>query len=136
MGAFWELIGSIGLSESVVQFLLINAILGLSIYVTLYTGMFSLANAGFMAIGGFTAVILTQRFDMPLGVGVIGGMLLAGLIAAPLGIPVLRLRDLYLAIATIGFGEIVRIVILNIDPVMSDITGERIVLTGGPLGIK
>src|SRR5688500_5094716 len=100
MDAFWDLLGNIGLSESVVQFLLINAILGLSIYITLYTGMFSLANAGFMAIGAYTGVILTQRFDMPLGIGLIAAMLLAGIIAAPLGLPILRLRDLYLAIAT------------------------------------
>jgi branched-chain amino acid transport system permease protein len=136
MEPFWDMLGNIGLSESVVQFMLVNAILGLSIYVTLYTGMFSLANAGFMAIGAYTGVILTQRFDMPLGVGLIGGMLLAGIIAVPIGLPVLRLRDLYLAIATIGFGEIVRIVILNLDQALTTITGERVVLTGGALGIK
>ena len=61
--------------------MLINAILGLSVYLTLYTGMFSLANAGFMAIGAYMGVILTQNFDLPLGVGVIGGMLLAGIVA-------------------------------------------------------
>lgn len=127
---------SIGITEPVVQFMLVNAILGLSIYLTLYTGMFSLANAGFMAIGAFTGVIITQQFDLPLGIGILGGMALSGLIAIPIGYPVLRLRDIYLAIATIGFGEVVRILILNFDPLLSSIVGERVVLTGGALGIK
>lgn len=131
-----DILRSIGISEPVVQFMLVNAILGLSIYLTLYSGMFSLANAGFMAIGAYTGVIITQELDLPLGIGLIGGMLLSGLIAIPIGAPVLRLRDIYLAIATIGFGEVVRILILNLDPLLSSLTGERVTLTGGALGIK
>lgn len=131
-----EFLSSLGISEPVVQFALVNAILGLSIYLTLYTGMFSLANAGFMAIGAFTGVILTQRLGLPLPLGIIGGMLMAGIIALPIGLPVLRLRDIYLAIATIGFGEVVRILILNFDPLISGIIGERVEITGGALGIK
>src|SRR5512138_3413667 len=100
-----ELLRSIGITEIVLQFMLVDAILALSIYLTLYTGMFSLANAGFMAIGAYTGVVLTQNFDLPLWAGVIGGMVLAGVIAVPIGLPVLRLRDIYLAIATIGVGE-------------------------------
>lgn len=131
-----DFLRSIGISEPVVQFMLVNAILGLSIYLTLYTGMFSLANAGFMAIGAYTGVIITQELDLPLGIGLLGGMLLSGLIAIPIGVPVLRLREIYLAIATIGFGEVVRILILNLDPLLSSLTGERVTLTGGALGIK
>jgi len=131
-----DLLRSIGITEPVIQFMLVNAILGLSIYLTLYTGMFSLANAGFMAIGAYTGVIMTQQLGVPLGIGVIGGMLAAGLVAIPIGLPVLRLRDIYLAIATIGFGEVVRILILNLDPLLSSIVGETVTLTGGALGIK
>lgn len=131
-----DILRSIGISEPVIQFMLVNAILGLSIYLTLYTGMFSLANAGFMAIGAYTGVIVTQELNLPLGVGLIVGMLLSGLIAIPIGVPVLRLREIYLAIATIGFGEVVRILILNLDPLLSSLTGERVTLTGGALGIK
>jgi branched-chain amino acid transport system permease protein len=126
---------SIGITEIVFQFMLVNSILGLSIYLTLYTGMFSLANAGFMAIGAYTGVILTQNFDLPLGVGLIGGMILGGLIAIPIGYPVLRLKDIYLAIATIGFGEVVRILILNFDTLAESITGQEVKLTRGALGI-
>ena len=131
-----DILRSIGITEPVVQFMLVNAILGLSIYLTLYTGMFSLANAGFMAIGAYTGVILTQQVGLPLWAGLIGGMLLAGLIAVPIGLPVLRLRDIYLAIATIGFGEVARILILNFDTLASSILGHEVVLTEGALGIK
>jgi len=137
-----NILASLGLSEAVIQFMLINAILGLSIYVTLYTGMFTLANAGFMAIGAYVGVILTQQAGWPLWAGLIGGMLAAGLIAIPIGLPVLRLRDIYLAIATIGFGEVVRILLLNFDEIVSSIieltTGERtrFVLVNGARGIR
>lgn len=131
-----ELLRAIGISEPAFQFMLINAILGLSVYLTLYTGMFSLANAGFMAIGAYTGVILTQIAGWPLGFALIAGMLLAGLIAIPVGLPVLRLRDIYLAIATIGFGEVVRIIILNFDTLASSITGQPVKLTLGAQGIS
>lgn len=126
---------SIGISEIVFQFMLVHSILGLSIYLTLYTGMFSLANAGFMAIGAYAGVIFTQNFDLPLGVALAGGMALGGLLAVPIGVPVLRLRDIYLAIATIGFGEVVRIIILNFDEIASSLTGQSVTLTRGALGI-
>jgi branched-chain amino acid transport system permease protein len=130
-----DFLRSIGISLPVIQFMMVNAILGLSIYITLYTGMFSLANAGFMAIGAYAGVILTQKAHLPLGVGLIGSMILAGLIAIPIGLPVLRLRDIYLAIATIGFGEVVRILILNFDTLASSVTGQTVELTRGALGI-
>jgi branched-chain amino acid transport system permease protein len=132
----------LGITESVFQFMLVSAILGISIYLTLYTGMFSLANAGFMAIGAYIGVIFTQELQLPLGIGLIAGMLAAGLIAIPIGLPVLRLRDIYLAIATIGFGEVVRIVLINFDniagSVMTALQGERVrvTLVEGAKGIK
>lgn len=131
-----EFLRSIGISEPALQFMLINAILGLSVYLTLYTGMFSLANAGFMAIGAYAGVIATQTLGLPLAVGLVLGMLLAALIALPVGLPVLRLRDIYLAIATIGFGEVVRIVILNFDELAGSLTGQAVKLTMGAQGIS
>ncbi|WP_025745760.1 branched-chain amino acid ABC transporter permease [Kallotenue papyrolyticum] len=109
---------------SVINFVLINIALGLSIYITLSTGLLSLANAGFMAIGAYTAAILIVHAGQPLGLGMLLGMLLAALLAVPLGVLVLRLRDVYLAIATIGFGEIVRIMALNGDKVVRAVTGD------------
>lgn len=113
--AILQLTRPIGITEPVLQFMLINAILGLSMYLVLYTGMFSLANAGFMAIGAYCAALLTKDLDWPLWAGVIASMGVSGLVAIPVGLPVLRLRDIYLAIATIGFGEVVRVFFLNID---------------------
>lgn len=51
--ALVDILRPLGITEPVLQFMLVNAILGISIYLTLYTGMFSLANAGFMAIGAY-----------------------------------------------------------------------------------
>lgn len=115
------ILSPIGITEPVLQFMLISAILGLSIYLTLYTGMFSLANGGFMAIGAYVSVILTQQAGWPLGLAILIGMIVAGVIAIPIGLPVLRLRDIYLAIATIGFGEVVRILVLNFDDLVASI---------------
>ena len=137
-----ELLRALGLTETALQFMLVNSILGLSIYLPLYTGMFSLANAGFMAIGAYAGVLITQQLGLPLGVGVVGGMLVSGLVALPIGLPVLRLRDLYLAIATIGFGEVVSIILLNFDnfagSLREALTGEsaRFALINGARGIR
>jgi branched-chain amino acid transport system permease protein len=137
-----NILGPIGITETGLQFMLVGAILGLSMYLNLYVGLFSLANAGFMAIGAYVGVLVTQQLELPLGAGLIAGMLAAGLIAIPIGLPVLRLRDIYLAIATIGFGEVVRIVLINFDSAASSILSQfhservRVVLVEGAKGIK
>jgi branched-chain amino acid transport system permease protein len=137
-----NILAPIGITETVLQFMLVSAILGLSMYLNLYVGLFSLANAGFMAIGAYIGVLVTQQLELPLGVGLSLGMLAAGLIAIPVGLPVLRLRDIYLAIATIGFGEVVRIVLINFDNTvasfLTQMQGERVrfTLIEGAKGIK
>jgi branched-chain amino acid transport system permease protein len=103
---------------STINFVLINIALGLSIYLTLAAGLLSLANAGFMAIGAYTVAIIFTRAHLPLSFGLVVAVLLAVVVALPLGTLVLRLRDIYLAIATLGFGEIVRITALNGDKVV------------------
>jgi len=103
---------------STINFVLINIALGLSIYLTLATGLLSLANAGFMAIGAYTVAIVFTKTSIPFSVGFALAIVLTVLVALPLGLLVLRLRDIYLAIATLGFGEIIRIVALNGDKVV------------------
>ncbi|GIV97186.1 MAG: branched-chain amino acid ABC transporter permease [Herpetosiphonaceae bacterium] len=121
---------------STINFILINIALGLSIYLTLATGLLSLANAGFMAIGAYTAAIIATKTDLPLGIGLALAILLGTLVALPFGLVVLRLRDVYLAIATLGFGEIVRILALNGDKLVRGITGdEELVIFAGAEGI-
>jgi branched-chain amino acid transport system permease protein len=123
LAEFWATYGS------VVQFVLINMLLGISIYFTLYTGLLSLANAGFMALGAYVSAVLTIHLGTPFPVSLLAGALSAALIGWLLGLPVLRLRDVYLAIATLGFGEIIRIVAINFDK----FTG--LTLLGGAQGL-
>ena len=100
------------------------------------TGQFSIGHAGFMAVGGYTAAVLTMRVLPPLdralrGMGLpdpvsqgvvlllalLGGGAMAALAGWAVGLPSLRLRGDYLAIVTLGFGEIIRVTILNIDAI-------------------
>jgi branched-chain amino acid transport system permease protein len=111
-------LASIGISQPVLQSMLVSAALALSIYITLYGGMFSLANAGFMAIGAYIGAILTTRYGYTFGVTILIGMVVSGVVALLIGLPVLRLRNIYLAIATIGFGEIVVVFINNFDDIL------------------
>lgn len=110
---------------SIVNFTLINIALGLSIYLTLATGLLSLANAGFMAIGAYTAAVLASQAGLPLAVSFVVALVVAGLVAFPFGLAVLRLRDVYLAIATLGFVQIVNVLALNGDKVLRGITGNE-----------
>lgn len=102
----------------------INAMLALSIYTTLSCAMLSLSNAASAAIGAYTAALLTMRAGWPFWFAVIAGACAAAFVALLLGLPILRLRGVFLAIATIGFGEVVRIIIVNIPAV------------GGPEGFR
>ena len=123
----------------------INIVLALSMnLVQGFTGIFSLGHAGFMAVGAYTVALLTipvakketlfmlepliapfNTLTLPFGAALlIGGLLAAGL-AFLIGLPCLRLRGDYLAIATLGFSEIIRIVITNAQA-----------LTNGAQGLK
>jgi branched-chain amino acid transport system permease protein len=108
----------------ILMFIIINAILGISIYLTLSTGQLSLGNAGFMSIGAYVSALLTLKAGVPLYVAVPIGGAAACLMAAVIGIPTTRLRGIYLAIATLGFGEVVRVIILNLG------------ITNGALGLS
>jgi branched-chain amino acid transport system permease protein len=109
--------------SALVHFLGINALLALSMYVTLAAGQLALANAAFFGIGAYTSALLTVKADAPFVLALAGGAIVPALIAVPLGVPLLRLRGVFLAIATISFGEVVRIVALNWE------------YTGGALGL-
>jgi len=123
--------------EVVFNQMLRDALLGLSIYLTLYTGMFSLANAGFMSIGAYVSAVAWRYFNVPFELTFLVAPLICALIALPIGLPVLRLRDIYLAIATIGFGEVVRILALNVDDIAAGVSGikDRVIIGGGQ-GLK
>lgn len=109
--------------STLVLFAGVAALLALSIYVTLMAGQLSLGNAALAAIGGYTAAILTKTYHTPLWPALLAGALLATLVAFLIGIPCLRLRGIYLALATLAFGEVVRVAALNMR------------ITGGALGL-
>lgn len=88
----------------------------LSVYIILATNQLSLGNAGFMAIGGYLASFLTVELHWPLTPALIAAALLAAAIGIVVGFPALRLKGIYLAIATLGFGEMVRSFFLIFSP--------------------
>lgn len=94
----------------------INIILAVSLnLITGFTGQLSLGHAGFMAVGAYVAAVMTSKLGYSLPVAVLSGCIAAGVAGVLIGVPTLRLKGDYLAIATLGFGEIVRVVLLNID---------------------
>lgn len=94
----------------------INIILAVSLnLINGYTGQFSIGHAGFMAVGAYTGAIVTVKLGMPFELGLVMATICAGILGILIGLPTLRLDGDYLAIATLGLGEIIRICILNID---------------------
>lgn len=112
--------------------MVLAAVLGLSLYFPLMAGQLSLASPGFYALGGYVAAVISTRvfpqagglYPLPLVLleMLVAGVL-SGLLAVLVGIPALRLRGIYLALATIAFVEILRVLSLNLD------------ITGGAVGI-
>lgn len=85
----------------------------LSVYIILATGQLSLGNAGFMGIGAYLTSWLTVVVGVPLTPALLVAALAAGIIGVIVGFPALRLKGIYLAMATLGFGEMVRSFFLN-----------------------
>jgi branched-chain amino acid transport system permease protein len=116
---FWAIYSNLVLSLGT------NALLALSIWLTLSCGMLAMANAAFMGLGAYTASILTLNYELSFPLALAAGMALPALVAFVMGKPTLRLSGVYLAMATLAFGEVVRIVALNAES-----------LTGGALGLN
>jgi branched-chain amino acid transport system permease protein len=102
----------------------VHALLALSIWLTLSCGLLSLANAAFMGIGAYIAALLTVNLEWSFPAVLLSGAVTPALVALLIGAPVLRLSGVYLAMATLAFGEVVRITILNLE------------ITGGPEGLN
>ena len=96
--------------------------LGLTILMG-YAGQISLGQAGFFAVGAYTSGILTTRFGLPPWLGILAGLGLSLLLSLFLALPSLKLKGHYLAMATLGFGEIVHVVL-----------NAWVGVTGGPSG--
>jgi len=88
----------------------------LSVYIILATGQLSLGNAGFMGLGSYVASYLTVEMHWPVTPALIVAALAAAVIGIIVGFPALRLKGIYLAMATLGFGEMVRSFFLVFEP--------------------
>ena len=124
--ALFQYLISVNIINSYYQVVLynigINIVLALGLNLIIgYSGQFSLGHAGFMAIGAYCAGLVMLKVDGTVGflAGIGFGIVMTALIALIIAIPTLRLRGDYLAIATLGFSEVIRIAITNMD----DITG-------------
>ncbi len=106
-------------------------LLGLSAYVVILTGQISLAQAGFYALGAYTAGAATSMWGWPIFPAILLGGLVGGLFGLLVGFPALRVRGLFLVIATLAFTEIVRMVFLNLKYTIR--VGDR---TIGPAGAE
>lgn len=94
----------------------INIILAVSLHLIIgITGQFSIGHAGFLAVGAYMSAVVTMKLGLPFSVAILAAGVAAAVAGVVIGIPTLRLRGDYLAIATLGFGEIMRIVFLNMD---------------------
>jgi branched-chain amino acid transport system permease protein len=93
----------------------ISIIMALSFYIPFMTGQISLGQAGFMAIGGYVSAICSAKLGMPYVPALLVGGLGAAVVGLGLGIPALRIKGIYLLLLTLGFGEIVRVVGINVE---------------------
>ncbi|HNR03319.1 MAG TPA: branched-chain amino acid ABC transporter permease [Bacillota bacterium] len=89
-------------------------VLGLSL-LTGFTGLFSFGHAGFMAIGGYATALMTVKFHWPFIPALLAGGLAAALVSAALGKVTLNLKGDYFCIATLGFGEAIRLILDNVQ---------------------
>lgn len=106
-----------------VMLIAINSLLGLSVWVPLSAGQLSLGGAGFMSVGAYTGALLSMEAGWPMPLSILVAAGFAAALAFLLGYPTLRLQGVYLAIATLAFGEMIRILALNLQ------------ITNGALGL-
>ncbi|MFL2029892.1 branched-chain amino acid ABC transporter permease [Loigolactobacillus zhaoyuanensis] len=122
-----EMVGVIDqFGETTLVLIGINIILATSLNLVIgFAGQFSLGHAGFMALGAYSSALVTSVIPTVGGflIGLLVGILVAGLVALIVGIPTLRLNGDYLAIATMGAAEIIRIILNNLK------------ITNGPAGL-
>lgn len=122
-----EMIGVIDqFGETTLVLIGINIILATSLNLVIgFSGQFSLGHAGFMALGAYSSALVTSALPTVGGflLGLLVGIIVAAAVALVVGIPTLRLNGDYLAIATMGVAEIIRIILNNLK------------ITNGPAGL-
>jgi branched-chain amino acid transport system permease protein len=101
--------------QNLVYALGVNGLLALSMYVVLAVGQLSLGQAAFMGLGAYSSALMTLKLGLPFGAVLPLSVVTPVLFALAVGGPTLRLSGVYLAIATIGLGEVLRALYLNVD---------------------
>ena len=104
-----------GYTQSILIFTGINIIAAYSFFAPFKTGQVSIGQAGFMAVGAYASAVLTDKFGAPFIVSVPGAGLIAGVIGVVIGFPALRIKGIYLLLLTLGFSEIVQVIVLSWD---------------------
>ena len=115
--------------QGILMLVCINIILAVSLNITTgFLGQIALGHAGFMSVGAYAAALFTKSSGLPqypkFFIGLILGGIMAAILGLLVGIPALRLKGDYLAIITLGFGEIIRVIIENFK------------FTGGAMGLR
>jgi branched-chain amino acid transport system permease protein len=109
----------------IASFVGINTIIAVGLCLLIgYAGQISLGHAAFFGIGGYSSAILTTKYGLAIWEGLLVSLILSGLVAFVIGVPSLKLKGHYLAMATLGFGEIMYVLFVELSE-----------LTGGPSGI-
>lgn len=113
-------------TAQILTFAAINVIIALSLnLISGFTGQLALGHAGFMAIGAYSTAVLIMRLNIPMFPAILIGGLVTAAFGLVIGFPTLRCKGDYLAIVTLGFGEIIRVIMINTENI-----------TGGAAGLK
>jgi branched-chain amino acid transport system permease protein len=104
-----------GYTQSILIFMGINIVAAYSFFVPFKTGQVSIGQAGFMAVGAYASAVFTQKFGLPFIVAVPVAGLIAGVVGVVVGFPALRIKGIYLLLLTLGFSEIIQVVVLSWD---------------------
>jgi branched-chain amino acid transport system permease protein len=104
-----------GYTQSILIFTGINVIAAYSFFAPFKTGQVSIGQAGFMAVGAYASATLTQKLGIPFLIALPIGGLIAGVVGVAIGFPALRIKGIYLLLLTLGFSEIIQVVVLSWD---------------------
>ena len=102
-------------TQSILIFMGINIVAAYSFFAPFKTGQVSIGQAGFMAVGAYGSAVFSQKLGLPFIISVPLAGLIAGVVGVVIGFPALRIKGIYLLLLTLGFSEIIQVVVLSWD---------------------
>ena len=102
-------------TQSILIFMGINIVAAYSFFAPFKTGQVSIGQAGFMAVGAYASAVFSQKFGLPFIISVPLAGLIAGVVGVVIGFPALRIKGIYLLLLTLGFSEIIQVIVLSWD---------------------